>query len=234
MITTWNPNPHSRTKDIFVPNSEISLLRSEALALSDRLPADIAAYQIKLLMTRHSVTQFGRTMDGYLFGVIGADGVVSMIPVVGDIFCGLMTFWLVAKARQVRMSMGERLVMIGLGALDTVIGMVPVVGDVADFFFRSHGWSSKRVEAHIDMQLLQIEAVGPLPNHHPHMEQLRDALFRGGKTRQEIWLRLGIIVAGCVALLSYCSYEASQEAQRRHERYLMCQKTGGWFCSWRQ
>ena len=168
-------------------------------------------------------------MDGYLFGAIGVDGVVSLIPVVGDVACGLMTFWLVGKAGQVRMPWGDRLVMVGMGALDTAMGLFPGVGDIADLFFRSHLWSARRVEAHIAMQLAQIEAAGPLPEQHPRTEHLRDALFRGGKTRQAVWLRLAIVGAACLGLLGYCSYQE----RLRHERILACEQGGGWFCSWR-
>jgi hypothetical protein len=194
---------------------------------ADDMPADIQAHRVKLLATRNDVTQFGRYMDGYLFGVVGADAIVSLVPVIGDVFCGLMMFWLLGKAGQVRMPWGERLVIIGLGVLDTVIGMVPVVGDIADFFFRAHGWSAARVNAHIEMQLQQIEAVGPLPTDHPHMHHLRDALFRGGKTKQDVWIRFGIIGAVCAGLLAYCSHQADL----RHERILACEARGEWFCS---
>jgi hypothetical protein len=193
------------------------------------MATDIATHRARLLATRQEVETFGRTMDGMVFGYIGADAVVSLVPVVGDIFCGLMILWLVAKAGQVRMSLGERFIIIGLGTIDTAIGMMPVIGDVADAFFRAHGWSAKRVEAHIDMQLAQIEAAGELPEGHPQLTHLRDALFRGGKTQQDVWVRLGLIVAGCLAVLGYCSYQE----QLRHERILACEERGGWFCSMR-
>jgi hypothetical protein len=214
-------------------NTLPAVLYGQILSASDGVPADIVAHRVKLVATRASVAEFGRVMDGMVFGMVGADGIISLIPVVGDIFSGLLIFWLVVKAGQVRMPLGDRLVIVGLGALDTAIGMTPVVGDIADFFFRAHGWSAKRVEAHIDMQLQQIDTVGPLPNDHPHMHQLRDALFRGGKTKQEVWRRIAIIAAACVALLGYCDYRADQAAQRRHENIVACQNSGGWFCELR-
>lgn len=203
------------------------------MPVSPGLPADIAAHRVKLTAVQDSVVGFGRYMDGYLFGVVGIDGVVGLVPVVGDVFGGLMTFWLVAKAGQVRMPMGDRIVMVGLGAVDIAIGLVPVAGDVADFFFRSHGWSARRLQTHIDMQLRQIDAVASLPGDHPRMEHLRDALFRGGKTKQDVWRRVAVIGAVCVSLLGYCSYQANLEAQMRQERIVTCERGGGWFCGLR-
>jgi hypothetical protein len=211
-------------------SKEPSVLVGQVLGPRDGLPADIVAHRVRLLAVRDSVGEFGRIMDGMVGGVVGADAVISLVPVVGDVFSGLMIFWLVAKAGQVKMPLGDRLVIVGLGALDTAIGLAPVVGDVADCFFRAHGWSARRIEAHIDMQLQQIDAVGSLPDDHPHTHQLRDALFRGGQTQKEVWRRLAIIGAACLAILGYCSYQAGQEAQRRHEKIVACQKAGGWFC----
>ena len=197
------------------------------------LPADIAAHRVKLAATHSSVSELGRYMDGYFFGVVGADGFVSLVPVVGDIFGGIMTFWLVVKATQVRMPLPERAIMVGLGVLDTAIGMMPGVGDVADFFFRSHGWSARRVQAHIEMQLRQIDALGALPDDDPRVERLRDTLFRGGKTKQQVWQRWSLLAAACAITLAYCSYEADRAAQRQHERVMACEARGGWFCGWR-
>jgi hypothetical protein len=56
---------------------------------------------------------------------------------------------------------------------------------------------------------------------------LRDALFRGGKTKQDVWIRFGLIGAVCAGLLAYCSHQADL----RHERILACEARGEWFCS---
>ena len=100
------------------------------------LPGDITVYRAKLTGISKEVVGFRKTMDGLVFGV-GADGVVSAIPFVGDVLSGLTTFWLLSKASQVKMRIGERLVIFGFGAVDVGIGLVVGPGDIADLFFRS-------------------------------------------------------------------------------------------------
>jgi len=200
------------------------------------LPGDIENHRIKLVKIRHEVDEFERIMERYFFGLIGADPLIGLIPVVGDIIGGLLILWVVNKATQVRMSFGDRVIIVGLGAADTAIGLTPVIGDVADFFFRAHAWSAERVRAHIDIQLAQIQttrrhliATGPVANDHPHLTGLRDALFRGGRTRQDVWIRMAFIGAMFALLLSYCSYQSSL----RNDRISACRASGGWFCEWR-
>jgi hypothetical protein len=206
------------------------------------LPGDITAFRAKLTGISNEVGGFRKTMDGVVFG-IGADPVISVIPVVGDVLSGLTTLWLLSKAKQVKMTLGDRLVIFGFGALDVGIGAGfgigfggVGVGDMADLFFRAHAWNADRIHRHIETQLSQIaaaEAQLALPaaaaDHHTRLTQLRDGLFRGGKTRMQVWARMVMIAAACAMLFAYCA----QQQQLRHERIQACQARDGWFCEWR-
>jgi hypothetical protein len=194
------------------------------------LPPDIEARRIRLEAAFESVSQHGKIMDGLLFGYVGADAVISLVPVAGDLLSGLTTFWLLAKAREVKMPLSDRFVILGLGVADVLVGMVPFVGDAADLFFRAHEWNSRRVQAHIVEHLQQIEfARGAAGHGAAALGPLRDQLFRGGRTKAQVWTQLGVSLALCAGLLAYCSHEADL----RHERIVACERAGGWLCSWR-
>jgi hypothetical protein len=173
-------------------------------------------------------------MDHSFFG-IGIDGPVGLLPVIGDLISGFTTVYLLSKASQVRMPFGERLVVLGVCAADIAIGLFAGAGDVADFFFRARTWSAQRVLTHVETQLAQIEqaehrlqAPRPVGDETVVMSKLRDALFRGGKTQQSVWMRFGVVAAICVTLLGYCSHQE----QLRHERVMACEARGEWFCGW--
>jgi hypothetical protein len=199
------------------------------------LPGDITVFRAKLTGISNEIGGFRKAMDGLVFGV-GADGVIGVIPIVGEVLSGLTTGWLLSKASQVKMSMGDRLVIFGFGALDVGIGVAVGTGDIADFFFRAHAWNADRIQRHIDTQLDQIAAVqaqlaqpATAADHHTSLTQLRDGLFRGGKTRLRVWVRMLTIAVACAGLLAYCA----DQQQLRHERIQACQARDGWFCELR-
>lgn len=200
------------------------------------LPSDIEAYLVKLQIVFRELNEHEKMMDGYFFGYVGADGFISLIPVIGDVISGLITFSVLSKASQVKMPLGGKMLIIGIGTVDVAIGMVPGIGDIADFFFRAHAWNVRQVQSHIEMQITQIETVrrqivplGSIANDHPSLSQLRDELFRGGKTKIQSWIRLAAIIALFAGMLSYCHYQETL----RQERISICEAKGGWFCSWR-
>jgi hypothetical protein len=200
------------------------------------LPGDITVFRAKLTGISNEVGGFRKAMDGLVFGV-GADGVISGIPIVGDVLSGLTTGWLLSKASQVKMTIGDRLVIFGFGALDVGVGSIVLgIGNIADLFFRAHAWNADRIQRHIDTQLDQITAVeaqlaqpGTAADHHTRLTQLRDGLFRGGKTQKQVWARMLTTAAACAVLLAYCAHQQ----QLRHERIQACQARDGWFCEWR-
>lgn len=69
---------------------------------------------------------------------IGADGIVGLVPVVGDVFTTGLSAIFIADA----MKMGARKTviarMVGNVAVDFILGAIPLVGDLFDFFFKSN------------------------------------------------------------------------------------------------
>ena len=89
---------------------------------------------------------------------VGLDGVVGLIPVVGDLFGAAMGAYLIFEASLLGLPKWKLLRMAGNVAFDTALGAIPFVGDVFDFVFHSNSRNLKIVKRH-------------LAKHHPLIEQ---------------------------------------------------------------
>lgn len=80
----------------------------------------------------------------------GIDAVIGFVPVVGDLFGGLMS--LVVVWRGSRMGL-PRIVVVHMlvnAALDLVIGAVPLVGDAFDFWFKVNDRNLRLIRRHLE------------------------------------------------------------------------------------
>src|SRR4051812_1509036 len=68
----------------------------------------------------------------------GIDGLIGLIPVIGDIITTPISLWLVREARALGAPWHLTMRMLGNVALDGVVGAVPVVGDAFDVMFRAN------------------------------------------------------------------------------------------------
>jgi Domain of unknown function (DUF4112) len=68
----------------------------------------------------------------------GIDGLIGLIPVVGDIITTAISLWLVREARALGAPWHLTMRMLGNVALDGVVGAVPLVGDAFDVMFRAN------------------------------------------------------------------------------------------------
>ena len=68
----------------------------------------------------------------------GIDGLIGLIPVVGDIITTAISLWLVREARALGAPWYITARMIGNVAVDGVVGMVPFAGDAFDVMFRAN------------------------------------------------------------------------------------------------
>jgi uncharacterized protein DUF4112 len=68
----------------------------------------------------------------------GIDGLIGLIPVVGDIITTAISLWLVREARALGAPWHVTSRMLANVALDGVVGMVPLVGDAFDVMFRAN------------------------------------------------------------------------------------------------
>ena len=68
----------------------------------------------------------------------GIDGLIGLIPVIGDIITAAISLWLVREARALGAPWYITARMLGNVVLDGVVGMVPFAGDAFDVVFRAN------------------------------------------------------------------------------------------------
>jgi Domain of unknown function (DUF4112) len=68
----------------------------------------------------------------------GVDGIVRLVPVVGDVLATAFSLWLVREARALGAPWRIIARMLANVAVDGVVGMVPVAGDAFDVLFRAN------------------------------------------------------------------------------------------------
>jgi hypothetical protein len=68
----------------------------------------------------------------------GIDGLIGLVPIVGDILTTAISLWIVREARAIGAPRHLVARMLGNVALDGVIGIVPVVGDAFDVMWRAN------------------------------------------------------------------------------------------------
>ncbi len=68
----------------------------------------------------------------------GIDGLIGLIPVVGDIITTAIQLWLVREARALGAPWHVTARMLGNVALDGAVGAVPLLGDAFDVMFRAN------------------------------------------------------------------------------------------------
>jgi hypothetical protein len=68
----------------------------------------------------------------------GVDGIIGLIPVVGDIIATALSLWLVREARALGAPWHVTTRMLGNVAIQGVVGTVPVAGDAFDVLFRAN------------------------------------------------------------------------------------------------
>jgi hypothetical protein len=66
----------------------------------------------------------------------GVDGIIRLVPVVGDLLATAFALWLVREARALGAPWHVTARMLGNVAVDGVVGMVPLAGDAFDVLFR--------------------------------------------------------------------------------------------------
>ena len=69
---------------------------------------------------------------------IGLDGLVGLIPGLGDILTDLMGMLIVVRAMKSGVHRSAILRMVANLGIDTLVGVIPVVGDLFDFAFKAN------------------------------------------------------------------------------------------------
>jgi hypothetical protein len=68
----------------------------------------------------------------------GLDGVIGLIPGIGDIVSALISLYLISRASQLGLSPWIKARMVWNVAVDTLVGAIPLLGDIFDVSFKSN------------------------------------------------------------------------------------------------
>ena len=82
----------------------------------------------------------------------GIDGLIGLIPVIGDIITTAISLWLVREARALGAPWHLTSRMLANVALDGVVGMVPLAGDAFDVVFRANVRNVRMLKRWMDKQ----------------------------------------------------------------------------------
>jgi Domain of unknown function (DUF4112) len=82
----------------------------------------------------------------------GVDGIVRLVPVVGDLLATAFSLWLVREARALGAPWHVTVRMLGNVAVDGVVGMVPLAGDAFDVLFRANMRNVRLLRRWLDKQ----------------------------------------------------------------------------------
>jgi hypothetical protein len=82
----------------------------------------------------------------------GIDGIIGLIPVVGDIVATALSLWLVREARALGAPWHITARMLANVALDGAVGMVPLAGDAFDVMFRANMRNARLLRRWLETQ----------------------------------------------------------------------------------
>jgi hypothetical protein len=89
----------------------------------------------------------------------GIDGLIGLIPVIGDLITTAISLWLVREARALGAPWHITARMLANVALDGVVGMVPLAGDAFDVMFRANVRNVRMLRRWMDRQPRQPTGV---------------------------------------------------------------------------
>lgn len=81
---------------------------------------------------------------------IGVDGIIGLIPGIGDLSSGLISAYIVLQALQMDVSKSVISKMIVNILLDTTIGAIPLFGDIFDIIYKSNQRNVSLISNHLE------------------------------------------------------------------------------------
>ncbi|HEY7772089.1 MAG TPA: DUF4112 domain-containing protein [Marinagarivorans sp.] len=118
-------------------------------------PNDDVSYE-KTRRLAHLLDSQFRLPGGFRIGV---DGLIGVIPVVGDAVGGALSSWILYQAY--KMGLPKRaLVHMGFNiTVDSVLGLIPVVGDFFDFVWKANAKNMKIIEKYQRKKLDEMNTI---------------------------------------------------------------------------
>lgn len=103
-------------------------------------------------------SRFRIPVIGVRFGI---DGVIGLIPFVGDIIGALISLYLFFEGYRLGAPKGVLIKMLANIALDFLIGLVPVLGDIADIAYKANSRNTRLLRGWVEAKVLVEEK--PVP-----------------------------------------------------------------------
>lgn len=91
---------------------------------------------------------------------IGLDGLIGLVPVVGDGVSACISTFIVYRAGQLGVSTAQLLRMMLNILFETLVGFVPLVGDVFDFMWKANEKNMAILESHLPKHMPERSAAG--------------------------------------------------------------------------
>ena len=83
---------------------------------------------------------------------LGFDGLVGLVPGIGDALTAALSLWLVKEAHALGAPRHLVVRMLGNIAIDSLVGAVPVLGDVFDVVWKSNRRNLTLLRRHLDRE----------------------------------------------------------------------------------
>jgi len=84
---------------------------------------------------------------------IGIDGIIGLIPVIGDIMTGSLSAYILYQARKFNIPKKIFLKMILNVTVDISIGFIPIFGDLFDFYWKANLSNIDLLISHIESEM---------------------------------------------------------------------------------
>lgn len=84
---------------------------------------------------------------------VGLDPLISLIPIVGDIFGAILGLWIVILGLKYRIPMPKIITMIFHVLFDVLLGAIPFLGNIIDVFWRSNTRNANYVLEHWESRM---------------------------------------------------------------------------------
>ena len=81
---------------------------------------------------------------------MGLDGIIGLIPVLGDLISGLISSYIIWEAKNLGVSRFTLARMVGNATIDTVVGIIPLLGDAFDVAFRTNMKNLNLLKRHLE------------------------------------------------------------------------------------
>jgi hypothetical protein len=119
-------------------------------------PTDVPKHRPADARTR--VHRLARLMDssirlpgGFRMGI---DGLIGLVPVIGDPAAAGTSFYIVAEASRAGVAASVLVRMVLNVALDAVVGAIPLLGDVIDVAFKANLRNARLMDRYLDRSAL--------------------------------------------------------------------------------